>query len=156
MSEIRIPKLIIGWREAIDLPDLGIRQIIAKSDTGARTSALHAFRMETFRDRGIDRIKFWVHPHQKNNLKTVMCVADVVDQRVVSDSGGHREKRYVVQTTIRIGIWEWPIECTLTNRGSMQYRMLLGRTAMKGHFMVDPDRSFLLGRTNSKARKKSL
>lgn len=138
-------KLIVGWREAVDLPDLNIQGIKAKIDTGARTSTLHSFRTELYRERNKDWVRFWVHPLQGSNRKTVICAAPLLDERVITDSGGHQERRYVIETLIRMGPYEWPIECTLTNRSNLQFRMLLGRTAIAGRFLADPEQSYLLG-----------
>lgn len=135
----------IGWREWLSLPELGVPHIKAKIDTGARTSALHAFSLSTFRDKGVLMARFRLHPLQKRTDVVVECTAPVADRRWVSDSGGHREKRVVIETPVRLGDHEWPIEMTLTNRDTMQFRMLLGRTAMNHRFIVDPGRSFLLG-----------
>lgn len=139
-------KLIVGWREWLVLPALGIPAIKAKIDTGARTSALHAFKLKTFRERGQLRVRFGIHPLQKRQDVEIFCEADVVDHRLVTDSGGHREKRYVIETTVRLGAEEWQIEVTLTNRDTMLFRMLLGRTAMRGRLLVNPASSFLTGR----------
>jgi hypothetical protein len=117
-----------------------------KVDTGARTSALHAFEVEEYQEAGVKRVRFSMHPLQKRNDIVLSCSAPVVDERVVSDSGGHREKRYVIRTPVRIGEHEWPIEITLTNRDTMLFRMLLGRTALAGRFLVQADASFLFGR----------
>lgn len=136
-------RIIVGWREWLSLPQLGIDHIKAKIDTGARTSALHTFHLETFQERGVRRVRFGIHPLQKQDKPELYCEADVVDERVVSDSGGHKEKRLVIVTPIVLGGQEWPIEITLTNRENMLFRMLLGRTAMKGRLTVDPDASFL-------------
>lgn len=135
----------IGWREWLSLPGLGVSQIKAKIDTGARTSALHAFSLSTFREKGVLMARFRLHPLQKRTDVVVECTAPVADRRWVSDSGGHREKRVVIETLVRLGDHEWPIEMTLTNRDTMQFRMLLGRTAMNRRFIVDPGRSYLLG-----------
>ncbi len=135
----------IGWREWVSLPGLGIDRIKAKIDTGARTSAIHAFEVDEFFDAGIKMVRFSIHPIQKRNDIVQTCVAPVVDERMVSDSGGHREKRYVINCPIRLGEHEWPIEITLTNRDTMLFRMLLGRTALAGKFLVQPESSFLFG-----------
>ncbi|MET0065560.1 MAG: ATP-dependent zinc protease [Candidatus Thiodiazotropha sp.] len=147
-------KLIpIGWREWLSLPELGIPHIKAKIDTGARTSALHAFSLETYTQDDKTLVRFGIHPLQKNTEFERWCTAEVIDERVVSDSGGHQEKRYVIRTFAQLGKVRWPIEMTLTNRDSMKFRMLLGRTAMAGRFMVDPASSYLCGKPGRSQRK---
>lgn len=136
----------IGWREWVALPELGIAALKAKIDTGARTSALHAFHVEPYQDSGIQMVRFGIHPVQKCSDVEHYCSAQVVDRRWVSDSGGHREERWVILTPIRMGGVEWPVELTLTNRDSMLFRMLLGRTGMGKGFLVRPDASYLLGK----------
>jgi len=138
--------LMLGWREWVALPDLGIRQIKAKVDTGARTSALHAFKIRSFRDGDQERVEFLMHPVQKDNDTIVTCVADVLDKRIVTDSGGHKEERFVIRTGLAIGKYSWPVEVTLTARDDMLFRMLLGRTALKNIARVDPARSYLVGK----------
>lgn len=133
----------IGWREWIDLPELGIGRIKAKIDTGARTSALHAFALRPFVENGKNRIAFDIHPFQHDNNSIITCTADVVDKRIVTDSGGHTEERFVIQTIIKIADEMWPIEITLTERENMLFRMLLGRSAIRKRFLVNPGRSFL-------------
>jgi len=138
-------KTIIGWREWLSLPELNLERIKAKIDTGARTSTLHAFEVETYRDADIDMVRFLMHPLQDNTDIVRECRARVIDERWVTDSGGHKEKRFVIQTSVKLAQREWPIEITLTNRDTMKFRMLLGRTAMK-NIIVDPSSSYLFSR----------
>lgn len=145
-----IKRPIIGWREWVALPDLGITKIKAKVDTGARTSALHAFALHPFVEDGKEKIRFEMHPYQHNTECVVTCIADIVDKRFVTDSGGHSEERYVIMTPITIAGQTWPIEITLTERETMLFRMLLGRSALRKRFIVNPARSFV----TTKARKK--
>jgi hypothetical protein len=138
-------KLALGWREWVALPDFDIGRIKAKVDTGARTSCLHTFRTEPYTKDGQRRVQFWVHPIQNDLHQAVECDAAILDERNVSDSGGHKELRLVIETRLIIGGEEWPIEMTLTNRDSMRFRMLLGRTAMAGRAFVVPECSYLVG-----------
>lgn len=142
-------KKLIGWREWMSLPELNIDKIKAKIDTGARTSALHAFFVEPYVEGGLEMVRFGVHPLQNRLDVEVVCQYPIKDYREVSDSGGHKEMRYVIETNIQLGENIWPIEMTLTNRDSMKFRMLLGRTAMQG-FAVDPEKSYLFGRPAKK------
>lgn len=138
--------LTLGWREWVSLPDLGLGHIKAKVDTGARTSAIHAFSVRPFQENGRERVEFLVHPVQKDTETVVTCVADVHDRRVVSDSGGHKEERIVIETQLDIGGHAWPIEATLTARDDMLFRMLIGRTAIKKRAVVNPARSYVVGK----------
>ena len=130
----------------MSLPELGIEHIKAKIDTGARTSALHAFSVRAFTKKGNKMVRFKIHPYQRRKDIVVECVAPILDRRWVTDSGGHREQRYVIESTVQLGEENWPIELTLTNRENMKFRMLLGRTAMKDRVVVNPGRSYLIGK----------
>ncbi len=143
MLKKKKPLDTVGWREWVSLPELGINNIKAKIDTGARTSALHAFALLPFEENGQPKIRFDIHPLQRNTDTIITCIADVIDKRWVADSGGHREERFVIQTPIIVGTETWPIEITLTERDTMLFRMLLGRSALKRRFTVNPGRSFV-------------
>ncbi len=143
---------LIGWREWAALPDLGLGLVKAKIDTGARTSTLHAFSVETFHADGRLCVRFGVHPLQKRTDVAVYGEAPVIDQRLVTDSGGHCEERYVIETRLVFAGCDWPIELTLTNREVMLFRMLLGRTALAWRMLVDPSTSFVTGRVSRPSR----
>lgn len=137
--------ILIGWREWVSLPELGIPRLKTKVDTGARTSALHAFCVEVIeKNPQKKQVRFNIHPQPRRfPEKIIKCIADLIDVREITDSGGHKEKRCVIQTTVILGQHSWPIEITLTSRDTMRFRMLLGRTALKHHFIVDPSRSYV-------------
>lgn len=143
--------MVIGWREWLAIPALGLPAIKAKVDTGARTSALHAHFVEPFEKAGRTFVRFGIHPLQKRVDVDVTCVAEAIDHRWVADSGGHREQRYVIEVPLRLGDVEWPAEVTLTSRDTMLFRMLLGRTAIRGRMIVDPNRSYVAGKLSRRA-----
>ena len=146
-------KIVLGSEEWCTLPELGLPAIKARVDSGAKTSALHAINIAPFIKEDENWVKFDINPIQ-NNLKTVIhCEAKLIDKRIVKSSSGFREQRYVIQTNIKIGKENWEIEVTLTNRDSMGFRMLLGREAMSGRILVDPEQKYLLGQTTAENLK---
>lgn len=146
--------LTLGWREWVSLPDLELSQIKAKVDTGARTSSLHAFEITPYSKGDEQHVRFHLHPNQKDDETVKVCSAPVIDQRTVTDSGGHREDRWVISTLLTIGTHSWPIEMTLTSRDDMLFRMLLGRSAIKDRALVDSSRSYLVGKKKRATRVK--
>ncbi len=144
MSDQSKIKVILGWREWLKLPELGLH-VKAKVDTGARTSALHTFGITTFEKNSEQWVRFNMHPMQYTKEEVVSCEAKVVDKRPVTDSGGHTEQRYVIETILEMAGKAWPIEISLTSRDNMRFRMLLGRTAINGKALVNPQESYLLG-----------
>jgi len=142
-------KLILGSEEWCQFIDLGIPAIKARVDSGAKTSALHAINIAPFVKDGEKWVKFDINPIQNNTKTIVHCEAQLIDKRIVKSSSGYREQRYVIQTNITIGENSWQIEMTLTNRDSMGFRMLLGREAMSGRILVDPEKKYILGETTT-------
>lgn len=139
-------KYLIGWREWVGLPDLGIDKIKAKVDTGARTSAIHAFDIEDFERDGKRWVRFALHPVQRRRKPEIWCEAPVKDLRAIKNTGGQAEDRYVIETRVRVGSQVWKTDLSLANRDQMGFRMLLGRTAVRGHMIIDPGRSYLAAR----------
>jgi ribosomal protein S6--L-glutamate ligase len=139
-------KLIpIGWEEWVSLPELNLLAIKTKVDTGAKTSALHAFMVEKIEEDGQQKIRFGIHPIPERPDIEIYCKAVLVAEREVTSSSGHTELRYVIKTMLQLGDKSWPIEVSLTNRETMSYRMLLGRTALEGKLAVFPQASHLFG-----------
>lgn len=134
--------LILGWQEWVALPDLGLPALKAKIDTGARTSALHTHQIEPYGSPERPMVRFTVRPDPDREDLQIEASAAIIDQREVTSSNGERELRFVVETRLKLGEWEWPIEVTLTNRERMAYRMLLGRQAIRPNVLVDPDAKF--------------
>lgn len=142
----------MGWREWVSLPELGIDGIKAKIDTGARTSALHAFRIRRFTRDGRSFVRFYVHPLQRHRHPEIFCEAPLIDERIITSSSGQSGNRYVIETHLHMGQSGWPIEITLTNRDEMGFRMLLGRQALRHRLLVDPGSSYKFGNTRRKTR----
>ncbi len=147
-------KLIIGWKEWCSLPDLSLPAIKAKIDTGAKTSCLHAFNIELFQEDNNNFIRFNIHPVQNRKDIIKQCSAKLVDKRIISDSGAHKELRFVIRTKLIIGGEEKEIDISLTNRAKMSCRMLIGREALRGDFIVDSEKTFLLGKLSKLKIKK--
>ncbi len=159
----RREKTVLGWREWISLPELGLK-VKAKVDTGARSSALHAFDIETFSRGGERWVRFRVHPVQRDSSITVLAEAPLADEKYVRPSSGHAEHRPVIRALLQLGDEAWPVEITLARRDVMGFRMLLGRQAIRGRHVVDPARSFvvstdpyraLAGKSARRKKKKS-
>jgi len=131
-------KLVIGHSEWCALPELNLPAIKAKTDTGAKTSALHAFNIKAHIEAGVEVVCFDIHPLQANSKTTVHCKAVVVDKRHIMSSNGHREFRYVIASELQLGGQAWPIELTLSNRDPLRYRMLLGRQALNHRTLINP------------------
>lgn len=140
--------VVIGWREWVSLPDLGLPALKAKVDTGARTSALHAFDVEVRRSK----VLFCVHPHQRDDEASITTEAELVDQRLVRNSSGQTELRPVVRTIVELGGQRFTAELTLTNRALLGFRMLLGREALRRRFAVDPGGSYRCGRVPDRVK----
>ena len=138
-------KQAIGWREWIELPALGGARIKAKVDTGARTSALHACNIVEREVDGEQHVSFDLHPVQHDDNVVISCQVRVFEKRMVRNSGGEAEDRYVIVTPARLGDDTFDIELTLTQRDKMSFRMLLGRTAIRHRFLVNAGKSFLGG-----------
>lgn len=135
---------MLGWREWLGLPELGLAAIRGKVDTGARSSALHVEHSETFVEDGVEWVRFGLRPSR--HARTRECRAQVIDHREVTDSGGKRSLRVFIRTTLELGGQRYPIELNLTQRRQMLFPMLLGRTAVAGRWLVDPAGSFLTGK----------
>ena len=127
------------------LPDLCDERINAKIDTGAKSSAIHAFRIREIDLDGVAGVEFFLHPVQRRRKPEVMCRAPILEKRVIRSSNGQEEERYVIATRMRLGPRFWKIDLTLTNRDAMGFRMLVGRDALRRKFLVDPGASYLTG-----------
>ncbi len=140
------PNMIIGACEWVALPELGIQKLRARTDTGAKSCALHASFIERFVEGERERVRFRLHTGHTKPDHWSMCEADLHGVRVVRSSSGQHQERYTIRTDIIIGHNRWSVDITLTNRAKMRYRMLLGRSAMKDHALVYPARTFLQGK----------
>lgn len=134
-------RLLIGRHEWCQLPELKIPAIKAKIDTGAKTSALHAFNIHALRKHNKEYVQFDIHPLQNDERILISCAAQLIDERHITNSSGHKEHRLVILTPIILGDQQWEIEVTLSNRDPMRYRMLLGREALNNRVLIDPSLS---------------
>ena len=132
----------VGWEEWVGLPELNLPALIAKTDTGADTSALHAFNIQTFGKKNNQMVRFGINPIDTDERFAIFCSAKIIDQRNVTSSNGITELRYVIETDMVIGGVTKKIPITLTNRENMKYKMIIGRNALDG-FQISPDKSFL-------------
>lgn len=147
---------VIGWREWVGLPELGIKHIKVKVDSGARSSSLHAIDLKTFDRDGVQWVRFKVHPLQRSKDQTVVVEAVVLEFRSVRSSSGIAKMRPVIVTDIELLGTIWPVELTLASRDEMGFRMLLGREAFRGRFLVDGGTSYYGGRIKAEALKTRL
>ena len=146
---------LIGWREWVAFPEWGLEAVKAKIDTGARTSALHAYDLEQFERGGRRWARFVVHPWQRNDNDAQVVEAVLVDQRHVTSSSGAKSLRPVVRAVIDVVGTPHEIEITLTRRDEMGFRMLLGRKAMAGRYLIDPSLSYVAGRPDRSTRRRN-
>jgi hypothetical protein len=146
---------VAGWREWVSLPGLGVPWIKAKLDTGARSSALHAFDVDDFERDDETWVRYVVRPWQRSDQDLVVAESRVLDRREVRSSSGHAEERYAVSLDVSIGGRVVAAEVTLSNRDEMGFRMLIGREALRGGFLVDPGRSYLGGRPKVAVRRRN-
>jgi len=144
---------VIGWREYVGLPGLGIKSIKVKVDSGARSSSLHAVDLRSFDRNGVQWVHFKVHPFQRSRGEVVEVEAEVLEFRSVRSSSGVARLRPVIVTDVELLGTVWPVELTLASRDNMGFRMLLGREAFRGRFLVDGGTSYYGGRPKRQKRK---
>lgn len=150
MQHSKLP--VIGWREWVDLPNLGIKRIKAKVDTGARSSSLHAFDLVDFVRDGENWVRFKIHPVQRKSEKVIEAEAKILEYRSVRSSSGKAAMRPVIITNVELLGLSWPVEMTLADRNEMGFRMLLGREAFRKRFVVDAGGSYYGGRPKRKKK----
>lgn len=139
------PAMMIGWREWAAFPDLGVPRINAKIDTGAKTSAVHAFRIKEIQKDGVPHVEFYLHPKRRRKRPEIYCCEPIASRRVIRSSNGQAEERYVIQTRFQLGPRTWKIDLTLTNRDAMDFRLLVGRDALRRRVIINPGATYLLG-----------
>lgn len=147
-------KPTIGWREWLSLPDFAVSKIKVKIDTGARTSSLHVTNLKNRKYKNKEFVYFNVHPDQDSAKPSIPCRAELIEYRKVKSSNGHTSLRPVISTTFSFGELSWVGELTLVNRDLMGFRMLLGREALRNHYIIDPAKSYLMGKAPLKKRNR--
>ncbi len=146
------PLLVIGWREWVSLPELGVKRVKAKIDTGARSSSIHAFDVETYFENEQEFVRFTIHPAQRREQPEIAAVAPILERRSIRSSNGECQSRIVIRTTLSLLGQEFPIDLTLANRDAMGFRMLLGREAVRGRYLIEASQSYLGGRPAKRTR----
>ncbi|HEX9864186.1 MAG TPA: RimK/LysX family protein [Acidimicrobiia bacterium] len=136
-------KTVIGWREWVQLPELGVLETKAKVDTGADNSSLHAFNVERVERNGVDYVRFELHPKQRSRKPTIQCEAPLAMVKKVKNPGGRSELRPMIRTKVVVAGVELEALVNLTSRDEMGFRMLLGRRSLRNRFIIDPGRSYL-------------
>ena len=150
-----VDRTLIGWREWVAFPTWGVEAVKAKVDTGARTSAMHAFDLESFERDGAPWVRFAVHPWQRSSEDEIVVEAARIDHRTITSSSGTRTDRPVVRSRIDIAGEAFDVELTLTRRDEMGFRLLIGREALRQRFVVDPARSYLGGKPSRAVRRRN-
>lgn len=153
MEIIGSQKILIGWKEWCALPDLKIPAIKAKIDTGAKTSCLHASKIEPFKKNTVKWVRFTLDPLQGDDSVQIRTSAKIIDTRYITSSNGHKELRYIISTTLELGDERWPIEVSLSNRESMRFRMLLGRDALSPYTLIDAAKRHCQGKLTKRQAK---
>jgi len=141
----KTPPIEIGWREWVSFP--------AKIDTGAKTSAIHAFRIKEVAYEGVPHVEFFLHPEQKRKRPEVQCIAPIKDRRLIKSSNGAIQKRIIISATLAIDGREWSIDLSLSNRDDMGFRLLIGRDALRNKVIIHPAKSYMLGRRSKELAK---
>jgi ribosomal protein S6--L-glutamate ligase len=149
---VKADKVLVGWKEHCALPLLNIEKIVAKIDTGAYTSCLHAVNIEPFLHDGHIHVRFQTHPVQFDDAHLLTCEMPTTDYRLVRSSNGQHDWRYVVETTMVLGLNTYTIELTLSDRSPLNFRMLLGREFLSRHCLIDVSKRFCQDKLKKKAQ----
>ncbi|MCA0180812.1 MAG: RimK/LysX family protein [Actinobacteria bacterium] len=155
MLEPDHPSTVAGWREWVSLPKAKVRWIKAKLDTGAKSSAIHAFDIEPFERGGAEWVRFAIHPWQRRDDEAIVVTSPILDRRIVRSSSGHEEERIAVPMVVRLVGRRMTVEMTLSKRDEMGFRMLLGREALSQGFLIDPAQSYAGPRPRRATRQRN-